>query len=70
MLTRDSKVWWLGMLVPILVEVANALVANPADFGIPAGWLPTIRLVALIVGLISGKLATSPLPGKDAFPFR
>lgn len=51
------------MALPIAVEIFNALVADPAAYGIPAAWMPFIRLVALIIGVTSGKLATSPLKG-------
>lgn len=73
MLTRDSRWWWVGILLPVLVELFNAVVANPAQFGIPAEWLPIIRLVTLLIGLVSAKLATSPLRAKsdaDIIPFR
>lgn len=62
MVTRDSFVWWIGILFAVIVGVAT--VADPAAYGIPEWALPYLRLAALIVGIISGKLATSPLPGK------
>ncbi len=67
-MTRDSFVWWLGILFPVIVEGCNAIGVAPSDYGIPAAWVPFFRLVALVVGLVSGKLATSPLPGKPKEP--
>jgi hypothetical protein len=58
--TRDSVVWWVGMIVAVL----GAIIAN-ANL-LPASWapaLPWINLVCIVLGVISGKLATSPLPG-------
>jgi hypothetical protein len=63
-LTRDSVLWTLGMIAAIVLALAT-LGNGVADYGIPLAAVPFIRLAALIVGVISGKLATSPLPGKE-----
>ncbi len=66
-LTRDSFVWWLGMVTGLLVVGAAWSPETAAWFGVPAAWLPYIRLAALILSAFSGKMATSPLIGaKDA----
>jgi hypothetical protein len=39
-------------------------VGDVASYGIPEGAVPYIRLAALVLGIVSGKLATSPLKGK------
>ena len=59
--TRDSVIWTLGMIGAVVIGLAT--LSDPTAYGIPATWLPYIRLMALIVGIASGKLATSPLPG-------
>lgn len=66
-LSRDSIVWWFGMFGAVIMGVATA--GNLHDYGIPDSWLPYLRLAALVVGIISGKLATSPLPGKPKDDF-
>lgn len=61
MITRDSAVWWFG----IVAAVCAALVANLGSFD----WMGDtakhwISFAALVVGTISGAMKTSPLPGK------
>ena len=61
-MTRDSVIWWVGIIVAVL----GAIVAN-ANL-LPASWAPAvpyINLACIILGVISGKLATSPLPGAN-----
>lgn len=58
--SRDSLVWWLGMIGGTAAALAGHLDRIP--------WLPewaqhTVELVGLIWAITSGKLATSPLPG-------
>jgi hypothetical protein len=60
-ITRDSAVWWVGMVG----AVATGLALNFELFP----WIPDpvqhwIALVAFVTGIVSGKLATSPLKGK------
>ena len=62
-MTRDDLKWSIGIVAAVIVGLAT-LGTSITDYGIPASWLPLIRLGALIVGIVSGKLATSPLPGK------
>lgn len=57
MVTRDSVVWWLAILTAVLTY----LIAAPP----PTQWdyYEALKAVAFAVATISGKLATSPLPG-------
>jgi hypothetical protein len=62
MLTRDSLVWWGGMIVSGVI----ALGANIGQFS----WLTEtekhwIGLAAFIAGVVSGKMASSPLPHSE-----
>ncbi len=59
MLTRDSALWWAGMIGAVLTAAANQAGLFPAH------WYPWINFAALIVGVVSGKLATSPLKGAE-----
>lgn len=58
-ITRDSIGWWLGIAGAVLTY----LLASPA----PTEWAypDWLRAVAFVVATVSGKLATSPLKGKD-----
>jgi hypothetical protein len=65
--TRDDLLWTVGIIGAVVVGLAT-LGNTITDYGIPASWLPYIRLIALIVGIVSGKLATSPLRGANDPP--
>ena len=54
-ITRDSLVLWLGIIGGVL----TALAAQAEMF--PARWRPWITMAAMILAVVSGKLATSPL---------
>jgi hypothetical protein len=56
-LSRDSILWTLGMIGGILGVAA----ANVGMF--PEKWRGYIIGAASLIAVISGKLATSPLPG-------
>lgn len=66
---RDSKLWWAGIVGAVILGLATLDAGSGpmslAYYGIPLAAAPYLRLAALIVGIVSGKLATSPLPGKD-----
>lgn len=66
-MTRNDAKWAVGMLAAIVTGLAT-LGSTVVDYGVPAVALPYIRLIALVVGIVSGKLATSPLPGKNDLP--
>jgi len=55
--SRDSIIWTLGMVGGVLGVAA----ANVGMF--PEKWRGYIIGLASLVAVISGKLATSPLPG-------
>jgi tetrahydromethanopterin S-methyltransferase subunit C len=61
-MTRDSIVWWIGIATAVVMGIGT--VGDVASYGIPEKAVPYIRLAALVLGIVSGKLATSPLKGK------
>jgi hypothetical protein len=67
---RDSWLWRLGIVGAVIVALASLSTGDPSNpltlgyYGIPDPWAPYIRLAAFVIGIASGKLATSPLPGK------
>lgn len=60
-MTRDDLKWWAGMAGGVVVGVSGSLSLFP---WIPPAWQHGISLAAFIIGIVSGKMATSPLPGK------
>lgn len=63
LISRDSAVWWFGMLGAVITAVTVNLDEFP--------WLSEttrqyLSLAAVIVAAVSGKFATSPLPGEKA----
>ena len=60
-ISRDSLVWTLGILSGIV-----GVIAAQAD-AFPAAWKPYITVIGALLGVISAKLATSPLPGERKF---
>jgi ABC-type xylose transport system permease subunit len=56
-MTRDSVSLWVGLIGGIVGVIAAQAEAFPPE------WKPYITVLASIVAAISGKLATSPLPG-------
>lgn len=59
--SRDSWVWWFGIISSVIVAVSSNLELFP--------WLPDrvqhmLSLAAFLIGVTSGKLATSPRPSK------
>lgn len=66
---RDSNLWWVGIGSAVILGLAtlDGTGTGPtslAYYGIPMAVAPYLRLAALIIGIVSGKLATSPLPSK------
>ena len=56
-MNRDSVLWWVGIVGAILTALAN-------QAGLfPAAWYGYINLAAVLVGVVSGYLKASPLPG-------
>ncbi len=58
MWNRDSKVFWLGAAVALIGYLS---VSAPPTSWSYADWL---RFASVLVAWVSGKLATSPLPGE------
>lgn len=58
-ITRDSIIWWVSMIGGVAVGVSGSFTLFP---WITPGWQHGISLVGFIYGVVSGKMATSPLP--------
>jgi len=52
-----SALFWVGVIASAL-----AAVTTPSDYGIPAAWMPYVKLVAFIAAIVGGKLGISYLP--------
>ena len=57
MVTRDSLIWWLLIAGSVLTYLAQA--PDPRTWT----YQQTIQALAAMVGIIAGKLASSPLAG-------
>jgi hypothetical protein len=57
-ITRDSWLLTIGIIGAVLTAAGNQAGLFPET------WYPWINFAALVVGIVCGKLATSPLPGK------
>lgn len=57
-LARDSALW-VALFYIGLVATGLSVVAEPTTYGIPASWMPYIRLIALISAIIGGKMGLS-----------
>jgi hypothetical protein len=60
--TRDSALWWYGLVAALLGAVATFDAEMAATFGIAAVWLPKIRLLSFLIGVGSAWARTSPFP--------
>lgn len=63
-LTRDSAFWWFSLAGSVAVTIT----AQMDKFS----WMPddlrhAIELASFIYGIVSAKMMTSPLPGKNEF---
>lgn len=73
-LTRDSMTWTWGIVAAIVVSIAALQTCDPhvgncgssptmlSFYGIPDSFAPYLRLGALIIGIVSGVMKTSPRP--------
>lgn len=59
MFTRDSAVWWVGIIGSAVMAVGANLDAFPWLSKDARQW---ISLASFVVGVVSGKMATSPRP--------
>lgn len=69
---RDSVVWTFGVIAAVIFGLATLDTATAVQsFGIPAAWLPYLRLAAFVIGIVSAQLGLSPLkkrPVPDPLP--
>jgi hypothetical protein len=67
--TRDSAIWWFGIAAGVAGAVATLDTKTAVEsFGIPANWLPYIRLTSFLLGTISGLMRMSPRPLSEENP--
>lgn len=65
MFTRDSVIWWIGIVGSAVVGVSTNLDAFPWLSQEARQW---ISLASFVVGVVSGKMSTSPRPhSRDAY---
>lgn len=66
-MTRDSIIWWIGIVSAVILAVSSRM--DLIDPFLPASHTDKvhalIEFLALIIGIASGKMATSPLPISD-----
>lgn len=60
---RDSVLWTILFYVGV-VATALASLIDPSFYGIPAAWMPYIRLIALVAAIVGGKMGLSYAPKK------
>jgi hypothetical protein len=59
-----SSIWSVLLWAGVIVSAVAAL-ADPSAYGIPASWMPYIRLGGFIAAVVGGKLGISYLPKAD-----
>ncbi len=64
-MTRDSLYLWAGIVVSVVMGLATLTDSGAAELGLPSAWLPYLRLASFVLGIVSAKLGSSPLPGKQ-----
>jgi hypothetical protein len=63
MMTYKHWIWSILFWVGVVVYAVSTIEA-PADYGIPATWMPYIKLAGFIAAAVGGKLGISYLKGK------
>lgn len=59
---RDNIIWTFGVIAAVIVGLATLDSQTAVEsFGIPATWLPYLRLAAFVIGIVSAQLGLSPL---------
>jgi hypothetical protein len=67
--TRDSAIWWLGLVSAVVVALATLDQQTATQtFGLPLSWLPKLRLASFLVGIVSAWAKSSPFPGRQDHP--
>jgi hypothetical protein len=64
---RDSVYWWLGVAAAVVLALSTLDTSGEGPtslmyYGVPVSWAPYLRLLALLIGVVSGYLKKSPLP--------
>jgi hypothetical protein len=62
-MTRDSRVWWFGMIGGIVGAIALHADQFPTLLAYPVA-KELLALASIVIAVVSGKMATSPLPGE------
>lgn len=60
---RDAVVWDVLFYVGIVATALSA-VTDPSVYGIPASWMPYVRLIAFVFAVVGGKMGLSFAPKK------
>lgn len=63
-MTRDSWFWKILMGIGS-VTFAITMLPNPTDYAIPSTWMPYIRGISFVLGVIGGLNSTSTLPHSE-----
>jgi hypothetical protein len=64
-ITRDSVWWFVGQIVGLCSLVAAGVI-DPRALGMSDQQAKVAMMICGAVAVLSGKMATSPLPGKRA----
>lgn len=63
-MTRDSRIWWAGMVGGVAVAILAHSDQFPLLLSYP--WVKeAVTLLSIIAAVVSGKMASSPLPHSD-----
>jgi len=64
--TSDDLKWNIAIAAAVIVGLSTAFTSPEvaAYYGLPPAWLPKLRGLALIIGIVSGVMRTSGLPNK------
>ena len=55
---RDAAIWSVLFYVGIIASALSSL-TDPTYYGIPASWMPYIRLIAFVSAIVGGKMGLS-----------
>lgn len=64
-ISRDSLLWWITMIGSVATAITGHYDKLPLFL---QPYHEQIELAALLSGIVAGKLASSPLPGKNELP--
>lgn len=63
-LTRESAVWWWGLVAALVTTLATVDADTAMALGISAYWLAKLRLASFLVGVGSAWAKTSMFPSR------